>query len=340
MKDKAMRDTLPEFVHTIHTACKQVIDGVAVNRRTAQQLARCADPQTLWDAADAIRRHFMGDHFHLCSIINARSGNCTENCRFCAQSARYQTGASSYTMIDREQAMTIALDNEAHSVHRISLVTSGHSVDSETLERLAGLYEEIKGQTTMDLCASMGFLDQERAEQLAAAGVSRYHCNLETNEQRFAEVCSSHTWRDKVETLDIAARAGMSVCSGGIIGMGETMDERIELALELRRLGVKSIPINILTPIAGTPFADLEPLPVEEVLSTIALFRFINPDAVIRIAGGRQQLGLDQYRCFAAGADGAIVGNYLTTSGSSIAEDIARLRTMGFSVRRPDSGSA
>jgi biotin synthase-like enzyme len=135
-----------------------------------------------------------------------------------------------------------------------------------------------------------------------------------------------------VDTLIIAAEAGMSVCSGGIIGMGETMEDRIELALELQEMGVQSIPINILTPIAGTPFAELEPLPAEEILTTIALFRFINPDAVIRIAGGRQQLGKEQYRCFAAGANGAIVGNYLTTKGSSIAEDIAALRKMGFSL--------
>ncbi|MCI5150140.1 MAG: biotin synthase BioB, partial [Candidatus Electrothrix sp. MAN1_4] len=176
----------------------------------------------------------------------------------------------------------------------------------------------------------LGFLEEERADQLAEAGITRYHCNLETNEQRFPEVCSTHNWQDKVATLIIAAEAGMSVCSGGIIGMGESMEDRIELALELREIGVQSIPINILTPIPGTPFAELGPLPVEEILNTIALFRFINPDAVIRIAGGRQQLGKEQYRCFAVGANGAIVGNYLTTTGSSITEDINILKKMGF----------
>ncbi|MCI5223738.1 MAG: biotin synthase BioB [Candidatus Electrothrix sp. AR4] len=314
----------------IETISEQILAGTPIQRQTAQQLTQCSDSHMLWSAADAIRRHFMGDYFHLCSIINARSGNCTENCRFCAQSARYQTEAETYALVDRQEAMAIALDNEAHGVHRLSLVTSGHSVDTATLEELAKLYDQINEQTSMDLCASMGFLNQKRAKQLVAAGVSRYHCNMETNEQRFVEVCSTHMWQDKVDTLDIAAKAGMSICSGGIIGMGEAMDDRIELALELRQLAVKSIPINILTPIAGTPFADLEPLPIEEVLTTIALFRFINPDAVIRIAGGRQQLGTDQYRCFAAGADGAIVGNYLTTAGSSIAEDLAAVKKMGF----------
>ncbi|WP_339136327.1 MAG: biotin synthase BioB [Candidatus Electrothrix sp. GW3-4] len=314
----------------------QVMAGASVDHKTASALARSADQQGLWAAADALRRSFMGNQFHLCSIINARSGNCTENCRFCAQSARYQTGAATYDLVDHEHAIALAQDNEAHGVHRLSLVTSGHSVDKETWKALSKLYAEINEQTSMELCASMGFLDQERAERLEHAGITRYHCNLETNKKRFPEICSTHSWQDKVSTLIIAAEAGMSVCSGGIIGMGESMEDRIELALELQEIGVQSIPINILTPIAGTPFAELEPLPVEEILTTIALFRFINPDAVIRIAGGRQQLGTEQYRCFAAGANGAIVGNYLTTTGSSIAQDLEILKKMGFRVKRAE----
>jgi biotin synthase len=311
---------------------EQIKAGGSIDQQTASTLAHSADQETLWNTADELRRHFMGNRFHLCSIINARSGNCPENCRFCSQSARYQTGAATYDIVDHEEAIKLAQDNEAHGVHRLSLVTSGHSVDRATWKKLAKLYAKINEQTDIELCASMGFLNQERADQLAEAGITRYHCNLETNQQRFPEVCSSHSWQDKVATLITAAEAGMSVCSGGIIGMGETMEDRIELALELREIGVQSIPINILTPIPGTPFADLEPLSVEEVLTTIALFRFINPDAVIRVAGGRQQLGTEQYRCFAAGANGAIVGNYLTTTGASIPEDIAALRKMGFSV--------
>ena len=211
---------------------EQVMAGASVDHATACLLARSADQQALWAAADELRRYFMGNRFHLCSIINARSGNCTENCRFCAQSARYQTGASTYDLIDRKQAIDIALDNEAHGVHRLSLVTSGHSVDKETWKELSELYAQINAQTNMELCASMGFLTQERAEQLEQAGITRYHCNLETNKERFAEICSTHSWQDKVDTLHIAAEAGMSVCSGGIIGMGETIEDRIALALE------------------------------------------------------------------------------------------------------------
>ena len=308
--------------------------GASADAEIALLLARCPDQQAVWAAADELRRYFMGNVFHLCSIINARSGNCGENCRFCAQSARYQTGAPRYDLIDSEQAVRIALDNEAHGVHRLSLVTSGHSVDKATWKALSELYALINEKTSMELCASMGFLNAEQAEQLAKAGITRYHCNLETNKERFPEICSSHSWQDKVDTLHIAAEAGLSVCSGGIIGMGESMEDRIALAVELEELGVQSIPINILTPIAGTPFAELEPLAAEEVLTSIALFRFINPDAVIRIAGGRRQLGKDQYRCFAAGANGAIVGNYLTTTGSSIAEDLEKLQEMGFIFQR------
>ncbi|MCI5161278.1 MAG: biotin synthase BioB [Candidatus Electrothrix sp. AX5] len=313
---------------------EHIMAGASIDSATACALARSADQQALWAAADELRRYFMGNQFHLCSIINARSGNCTENCRFCAQSARHHTGAITYGLIDRELAISLALDNDAHGVHRLSLVTSGHSVDKATWKELAKLYAEINRKTSLELCASMGFLDQERAEQLEQSGITRYHCNLETNAKRFSKICSTHSWQDKVDTLTIAAEAGMSVCSGGIIGMGENMEDRIELALELLELGVQSIPINILTPIAGTPFAELEPLSAEEILTTIALFRFINPDAVIRIAGGRQQLGKEQYRCFAAGANGAIVGNYLTTTGSSITEDIEALKKMGFMFKR------
>ena len=326
------------MLQLIQKTYDRLINGHAVDRETARQLALCPDRQALCSMADAVRRHFMGDRFHLCSIINGRSGNCTENCRFCAQSARYQTGVETYEIIDSEQALHIARDNDIHGVDRLSLVTSGHSVDQHALQQLAELYAQIQQQTDMENCASMGFLDRDRAEKLFAMGVSRYHCNLEANKDYFPQVCTSHSWQEKVDTLAIARAAGMSLCSGGIIGMGESMPDRIDLALELRELGVKSIPINILTPIPGTPLAELQPLPLQEVLTTIALFRFINPDAVIRLAGGRQQLGNDQYRCFAAGANGAIVGNFLTTAGSSIAQDLQRLAAMGFTFSRIGQG--
>jgi biotin synthase len=318
---------------TVQQAQQTVLAGGFIDRPVALQLLG-SDMEELGQAADAIRRHFMGDHFDLCSIINAKSGNCTENCRWCAQSARHRTGIDTYEAIAVEEALAQAKDNDDHGVHRISLVTSGRSLPPETVAELTRLYAKMAETTSMLFCASAGFLNDEIAVGLRAAGVRRYHCNLEASRNYFSQVCTTHTWEEKVATLHLARKMGMSLCSGGIIGMGESMEDRIDMAFELRDLGVKSIPINILTPIAGTPLAALAPLSLDEVLTTVALYRFINPDAVIRMAGGRQQLGAEQYRCFRAGANGAIVGNYLTTSGSGIAEDLRHLSAMGFTFER------
>jgi biotin synthase len=318
---------------TVQQAQQRILAGEQIDRPTALRLLG-DNKEALWQAADAIRRHFLGDHFDLCSIINAKSGNCTENCQFCAQSARHHTGIDSYQAIAEEEALAQAKDNDDHGVHRISLVTSGRSLSPETLAELTRLYAKMAATTSMLFCASAGFLNDEIATGLYAAGVRRYHCNLEASKNFFPKVCTTHTWEEKVETLNLARRTGMSLCSGGIIGMGESMEDRIDMAFELRELGVKSIPINILTAIAGTPLAELPPLTRDEVLTTVALFRLINPDAVIRMAGGRQQLGEEQYQCFTAGANGAIVGNYLTTTGSGIAEDLRHLSAMGFTFER------
>jgi biotin synthase len=318
---------------TLQQAQQTIFAGGQIDRPMALRLLG-GEKEELYRAADAIRRHFRGNHFDLCSIINAKSGNCTENCRFCAQSARHHTGIDSYQAIADDEALAQAKDNDNHGVRRISLVTSGRSLSPETVAELTRLYEKMAAATSMLFCASTGLLSDDIAAGLYAAGVRRYHCNLEASRGYFSQVCTTHTWEEKVDTLQLARRTGMSLCSGGIIGMGESMEDRIDMAFELRELAVKSIPINILTPIAGTPLAELPPLSLTEVLTTVALFRFINPDAVIRMAGGRQQLGDEQYQCFAAGANGAIVGNYLTTTGSGIAEDLRHISAMGFTFER------
>lgn len=318
-----MEGTLEQLVDSIKA-------GHLIDVETARELAGYTDKEALYKGADDIRIAFMGNRFDLCSIINAKSGNCTENCRFCAQSGRHKTEVETYELIDTREALTIARDNDEHGVHRLSLVTSGRNLTAKTIAELAPLYQAMEEETGMLFCASCGLLDKEVAEDLAAHGVTRYHCNLEANRDFFPQVCTTHTWEEKTWTLKLAREAGLSVCSGGIIGMGESMEDRIALAFELRELEVGSIPINILTPIPGTPLDDLEPLSEEEVLTTVALFRYINPKAVIRMAGGRQQLGDAQYRCFEAGANGAIVGNYLTTTGSGIANDKKELHARGF----------
>lgn len=317
----------------VHQALQTVLDGSQIDRATATALLS-ADKDALYQAADQIRRHFHGNHFDLCSIINAKSGNCSENCRFCAQSARHHTGVDTYKVIAEDEAMAQARDNDQHGVHRISLVTSGRSLAPETVAKLSHLFTKMAEETSMLFCASAGLLDEQIASDLYAAGVRRYHCNLEASKNYFPKVCTTHTWEEKVATLQLARNTGMSLCSGGIIGMGESMEDRLDMAFELRELEVLSIPVNILTAIPGTPLAELAPLSVDEVLTTVALYRFINPRAVIRMAGGRQQLGAEQYRCFSAGANGAIVGNYLTTTGSGIQGDLEQLSALGFTFER------
>lgn len=317
----------------VQQALHTILDGNQIDRATANALLS-ADKDALYRAADQIRSHFHGDHFDLCSIINAKSGNCSENCRFCAQSARHHTGVDTYKVIAEDEAMAQARDNDQHGVHRISLVTSGRSLSPETVAELSHLFAKMAEETSMRFCASAGLLDQQIASDLYQAGVRRYHCNLEASKNYFPKVCTTHTWAEKVATLQLARNTGMSLCSGGIIGMGESMEDRLDMAFELRELEVLSIPINILTAIPGTPLAELAPLSVDEVLTTVALYRFINPLAVIRMAGGRQQLGTAQYRCFSAGANGAIVGNYLTTTGSGIQGDLEQLSSLGFTFAR------
>lgn len=305
-----------------------------LERKSILAFVLTTDLNSLCKLADQIRQRFMGNHFHLCSIINARSGNCREDCRFCAQSARYHTGVDTYALIDMEEALVMAGENAGYGVHRLSLVTSGHSLNNKTITKIEPLYEEIQKTTSLDLCASMGLLDTDRLKKLKSMGVSRYHCNLESCRSFFPTVCTSHSWLDKVDTLKKAKKLGMSICSGGIIGMGESMAERMEMALELREIEVKSIPINILTPIAGTPLTGQKAISLEETLRSVAMFRLINPEAVILMAGGRQQLGSQQYQCFSAGANGALVGNYLTTVGNSIDKDLEEISALGFSLER------
>jgi len=314
----------------IHDCLEQAQNGQAISCEQAMAMAQAVPLDDLCQAADRLRQFFHGPAFDLCSIINARSGRCSEDCRYCAQSSHYAAAIDAYPLIDSGVAIAQALENDRCGVRRLSLVTAGRAVADEQLDDLGRLYDAIGRQTRLSLCASMGLLTPEKAARLYAFGVRRYHCNLESCRQFFPRICTTHSWDEKVETLGIAREAGLDICSGGIVGLGETREQRLQLACELRDLSVTSIPLNILTPIAGTPLADTPPLAFSEVLRTVALFRFINPQAVIRLAGGRNQFGADQYQCFAAGANGAIVGNYLTTAGNGLEEDLRAIAGMGF----------
>lgn len=312
--------------------CVQIIEaGGELDFAQAMTLMEQADLEALCRAADRLCRA-LGSRFDLCSIINARSGRCSEDCRYCAQSARYEAEISCYEQIDTETALSQARENDGYGIRRLSLVAAGRSQNREQLQAMGELYRSMAEETDLLFCASMGLLTPEAAARLYGFGVRRYHCNLESCREFFPSICTTHSWEDKVETLKIAAAAGMDLCSGGIIGMGESPVHRLQLAFELRELGILSIPVNILSPIPGTPLAGVEPISLDEVLRTVALFRFINPKAVIRIAGGRGRFGDAQYRLFAAGANGAIVGDYLTTAGSGVERDLAEFEKLGFSI--------
>ncbi|MCF8055343.1 MAG: biotin synthase BioB [Desulfocapsa sp.] len=324
--------------------CLEIIhQGGEINFEQASVLAEKADLAELCHAAVELTRKIHGKHFDLCSIINARSGKCSEDCRYCAQSSRYNTDIDRYEQIDEDTALAQARENDAYGIKRLSLVTAGRSLKPEQIEGMGKMYKAMEEETDLLFCASMGFLTPETAAQLVAFGVRRYHCNLETCREFFPSICSTHTWEEKVQTLQIARTAGMDICSGGIIGMGETLIQRLQLAFELRQLKVLSIPINILTPIDSTPLAAMKPLPLEDVLRCVAMFRLINPQAIIRIAGGRGRFGENQYKMFSAGANGAIVGDYLTTAGSGVQRDLEELEKLDFDLiasrqgRRNDS---
>ncbi|PHR25169.1 MAG: biotin synthase BioB [Desulfotalea sp.] len=320
-------------MNTIEKCLEKILNGEDLSFTEAQELALQSAPEDLYKGADNLRARLHNNRLDLCSIVNAKSGICTEDCRFCAQSMHYDAEVTNYEQVNTAHAVLLAKDNEKYGVRRFSLVTAGRSVSEKQLGELQKIYQELQKHTKLSLCASMGFLTAQKALQLKEMGVSRYHCNLETSRSYFPQICTSHSWEDKSTTIKIAQNAGLEVCSGGIIGMGESFEQRLELAFELKKLNILSVPINILSPINNTPFADLKPLSTTEILTTVAMFRFILPKAVIRIAGGRDILGDQQHRLFTSGANGSIVGNYLTTLGKGLEADVKMFQMLGFEIQ-------
>lgn len=311
---------------------REIAEGRRLDLEEALEIVAKVPAMELFAMADQLRQRLHDRQLSLCSIVNAKAGRCSEDCMFCAQSARYATEVESYDLVDIEQALKLARENESFGVKRYSLVTAGHSLSLHSLEEFRNHYKLLREKTSLKLCASMGFLTPLLASRLRAMGVVRYHCNLETSRSYFKKICTTHSWDDKVATILVAREAGLEICSGGIIGMGESLAQRLELAIELRELEVQSVPINILSPIPGTPFAHVTPLSLREVMVAVAMFRLLLPRAVLRIAGGRNLLGKEQHKLFKAGANGAIVGDYLTTAGQGLAEDLEMFERLGFAV--------
>ncbi len=311
---------------------KKIIVGNKINFDEALKLSTTKHKYTLYNSANNIRKHFCSNKFELCSITNAKSGLCSEDCKWCSQSAHNNSQIDIYKIIDSEIAVEHATRSVNCKVSKHSLVTSGRKVNNTDLESLINIYDKIKQNTNIGLCASMGLLNKEQLIELKNAGVENYHCNLETAPSHFRNLCTTHTIDEKIETLKLAQEIGLNTCSGGIIGMGETFKQRIELAFTLRDLNIKSIPINILNPIKGTKLYGIKQISEEEVLTSIALFRFINPDAMLRFAGGRLLIQDYQHKALKAGINASIVGDLLTTLGSTVKDDIKNFEDAGFSI--------
>jgi biotin synthase len=272
--------------------------------------------------ANKVRQQFVSGGIQLCNILNAKSGACREDCKFCAQSARHKTKAATYPLKSRFQMLEAAGRAKEMGAERFDIVTSGDKLSKEELNEIISAIAEITKKIKIKMCASLGSLGCADFLRLKQAGLSRYHHNIESSPRFFPKIVSTHSFRDRLKTIKAAKNAGLEVCSGGIIGMGETRSDRIDMALILKELKVDSVPLNILVPIAGTPLEKQPSISCEEVIRTIAIFRIILKDKIIKIAAGREAVLKDlQALGFMAGANGMLIGGYLTIRGRSLAED-------------------
>lgn len=310
----------------------KILSGIMISEQEAMELSNIPNKEDLYKLADEIREKYKGVDFDMCSITNAKSGNCSEDCKWCAQSSSSNTGISTYELVDKDHAVEQARINREYGVSRYSLVTSGKSISKKNLADLCDIYKEIKKDNDISLCASMGLVSEEKLKMLKEVGIEHYHCNLESSPEFYAKMCTTHSYQEKIDTIKTAQSLGMAICSGGIIGMGETMTDRIKLAFELRKLNVVSIPVNILNPVEGTPLEGTKRLSDEEILTSIALFRLINPEANIRFAGGRALISHIQDKALKAGVNSALVGDLLTTIGTNVKEDIEIFKSAGYKV--------
>ena len=309
-----------------------IINGKRLTRKDDLSFFIDCELDALLEGADKIREYFCGDKVDLCTIINGRSGRCGEDCKYCAQSAHKHTNCEVYDFLPIEKILAEALANEKEGVDRFAIVTAGRSLSGEDFEKAIDAYETMHKECKLDLCASLGFLTKEQFHRLHEAGVTSYHDNIETSRRNFPNICTTHTYDEKVATIKAAQEEGFCVCSGGIIGMGETWEDRLDMAVSLAELGIMSIPINALMPIPGTPLENLEQLSENDILRTIAFFRYINPEANVRLAAGRALITNDGEAAFSGGASATITGNMLTTSGSTIESDKKLLSGMGRDV--------
>lgn len=280
-------------------------------------------------SANEIRKKFRNNTVDLCAIINAKSGACSEDCSYCAQSSKSKTDAPVYPLISKDIILQKAKEAKDAGVKRFCIVTSGRKITDKEIGEIASMIEGIHNIGLLP-CATLGLLNRDELHFLKESGLVRYHHNLETSERFFPEICRTHTYYDKLKTIEAAQSVGLSVCSGGIFGLGETWQDRIEMAFALRDLNVDSSPINFLIPVKGSLLGNMDVLHPFEALSIISLYRFILPEKEIRVCGGRIQILKDMHSfIFMAGADSLLTGNYLTTTGRSYNDDIKLIQNHG-----------
>lgn len=326
------------FNHTLIRLCDDIMENpdypasyeyfceLATASNNAVDLIMCANK---------IREKFKDSRVFTCSIVNAKSGSCSQNCAFCAQSAYHKTGVKTYPMLSEEELVETAKEMQQAGATKYSFVTSGLAPDDKGLNTIGRATEKILRETELGVCASLGMLTPARAQQLKDMGITTYHHNLETARSFFDQICTTHDYEDDIETVKTAKAAGLKICSGGILGMGESWQQRVELAFTLKELEVDCIPINFLNPIPGTRLENRPLLSPMEALKSVALFRLINPTKDITICGGRE-VTLKDYQSwiFPAGANGFITGNYLTTHGRSAEMDMEMIRDMGLTIQK------
>lgn len=313
---------------------QKVLNGENITRSEAVALAQTTPKQALYDASHRLTQHFCGNRFDTCSIINVKSGNCPEDCKWCAQSKHFVTGCDCHGLLGEQVCVEQACYNQKQGIKRFSLVATGRTQSLAEIEHIANIYKAINKHSHVKCCASLGLLNEQKLQMLYEAGVTTYHCNMESAPRFFPTLVTTHTQQQKIETIKVARKVGMRICSGGIIGMGETEIDRIDFAFFLHSLGIESIPINILHPISGTPLEHTPPLTEQQYLTTVALFRFICPTAFLRFSGGRIQVPLSvMQKAMYIGINSAITGDMLTTVGVRAEEDMAMIRKMGYNTQ-------
>ncbi|CCY25085.1 biotin synthase [Brachyspira sp. CAG:484] len=274
---------------------------------------------------------YIKDTVEFCSIVNARNGKCSQNCKYCAQSSHYRTNIETYPLIPVEDVIKAAEESKENKASRFAIVTSGKTPDEEDFNKVLELIKAVNNIDGIKSCASIGILNEEQAKALSDAGLKRFHHNINTSESYYPEVCTTHTWQDRLNTCRLVKKYGMELCCGVILGMGESIEQRIEMAMELAEIEPESIPINILMPIPETPFENyIDKIDEENVLRTLAVFKITNPKSILRFCGGRMRLSQEnQEKALKCCVEGILIGNYLTTVGKAPQEDIETVRNLG-----------